>query len=200
MGQSPDGIVTDDENDDASSTPPGGAVSEESTDNEGKDPRVKELSDEAARRRIENKELKTQLDTAMQQLKAIEDKDKTEVEKATARVAELEAKQAEMENELQQERIQNAFLASNKYTWHNPERALALVDLNDVKINDDGKVDGLDKALEKLAKSDPYLIKSSDDGGTPPAGASGTPAGSGSKGGKGADRDALLKKYPALRR
>lgn len=201
MGQSPENGIREDEEDDATSTAPGGSEGSEGNDDDGRDPRVKELSDEAARRRIENKELKAQLDSAMQQLKAIEDKDKSEVEKATARVAEFEAKVAEMEAALQKERIQNAFLSSNKYTWHNPERALALVDLSEVSIDDDGSVSGLDKALEKLAKSDPYLIKSTDDSAPTGGSPSGTPAGSGSKKDKGAaDRDKLLAKYPALRR
>ena len=205
MGQSPadeegteDGTGTTD----SGAAPEGSTDSAGSEDTEGKDPRVKELSDEAARRRIENKELKTQLDEAMKSLKAIEDKDKSEVERATARVAELEAKQAEMEASLQKERIEKAFLASNKYAWHSPDRALALVDLSEVNIDDDGAVSGLDKALEKLAKSDPYLIKATDDaGGSGAKTPSGTPAGSGSKGDKGAaDREKLMVKYPALRR
>jgi hypothetical protein len=194
----------EEQDEDTTDTPDPAGVdsgSDEGSGDEGKDPRVKELSDEAARRRVENKALKTQLEEALQQLKGIEDKDKSEVEKATARVAELEAKQAEMETQLQQERIQRAFLASNKYTWHNAERALSLVDLSEVTIDDDGKVTGLDKALEKLAKSDPYLIKATDEGGSAPKGASGAPAGSGSKGEKGAaDREKLMAKYPALRK
>ena len=190
-----DGTATDGEG-----APGTNANSDSDSDDAGKDPRIKELSDEAARRRIENKQLKIDLDAAKSTLKEIEDKDKSEVERANAKMAELELKLEENNAALQQERIEKAFLASNKYTWHNSERALALVDLADVVI-DDGKVTGLDKALEKLAKSDPYLIKTADD---PPngSGPTGTPAGSGEgKGGKGAvDREKLMVKYPALRR
>ena len=201
MGQSPEDVIDDDEQETDDTTPPGDGEDGEGDGNEGKDPRVKELSDEAARRRVENKALKTQLEEALKQLKSYDDKDKSEVDKATARVTELEALVAQQEESLQQERIHTAFLASNKYTWHNSERAMSLVDLSEVTIDDDGAVSGLDKALEKLAKSDPYLIKSSEDGGSPKGGPTGTPAGSGGKGEKGAaDREKLLAKYPALRR
>lgn len=203
MGQSPEdedgtdtGAGTTDD-----TTPPGEGDAGDSNDTASKDPRVKELSDEAARRRIENKELKTQLDEAMSKLKEIEDKDKSEVERATAKLAELEEKLTANETALQQERIEKAFLASNKYAWHNSERALSLVDLSEVTIDEDGKVTGLDKALEKLAKSDPYLIKSEGSDGDKGTGPTGTPAGSGDKKDKGAaDREKLVSKYPVLRR
>ena len=200
MGQSLNNENEDGTNTDESAALGGTDNGQGDDGNDGKDIRVKELSDEAARRRIENKQLKTALDEALGKLKSIEDKDKSEVERATSHAAELEAKLAELATALEQERIQKAFLASNKYTWHNPERALALVDLADVTIGEDGTVTGLDKALEKLAKSDSYLIKDSADdaGGSTPTG---TPAGSGTKQDKGAvSREKLMAKYPALRR
>jgi hypothetical protein len=100
-------------------------------------------------------------------------------------------------------RIENEFLASNKYTWHNPKRALQVADLSEVTITEDGKVEGLDKALDALAKSDPYLLKKSDgtDDGDGPDGKSGSGAGSGRKDDKKTvDKETLAKKYPALRR
>jgi len=52
-----------------------------------------------------------------------------------------------------------AFLSDNTYTWHNPERALKLVDLSQVEVREDGTVSGLKDALKALATSDAYLIK-----------------------------------------
>jgi hypothetical protein len=135
-------------------------------------------------------------------VKEFEDKDKDELQKATDRVQELETENTGLSEAVKQLRIENEFLASNKYTWHNPKRALSLADLSEVTITEDGKVEGLDKALDALAKSDQYLLKSEKDGDEePPEGSSGSGNGSGRKGGKGAvDKEALQKKYPALRR
>lgn len=106
--------------------------------------------------------------------------------------------------------IQIEFLGSNKYTWNNPKAALRLLDLDEVEIDDDGKVTGLDKAIEALAKSDPYLLKTADAGdgenkngqGKAPAGKSGattknkTTNDSKSEAEKRAD---LERKFPSLR-
>ena len=135
-------------------------------------------------------------------IKEHEDAQKDELTKATDRVTELEQENKELSEATTQLRIENEFLASNKYTWHNPKRALSLADLSEVTIEDDGKVVGLDKALDALAKSDAYLLKSEKDGEEePPEGSSGSGAGSGRKGDKKTvDKEALQKKYPALRR
>jgi hypothetical protein len=135
-------------------------------------------------------------------VKEYEDKDKDELTKTTERVTELETENKALETAVNSLRIENEFLASNKYTWHNPKRALSLADLSEVTITEDGKVEGLDKALDALAKSDAYLLKKEDGEEEPPEGSSGSGAGSGRKGDKGkvADKEALQKKYPALRR
>lgn len=145
-------------------------------------------------------EAERRLNEALNRLKEFEDKDKSEIEKAQADAAEAAKRAEAAETALQRERVNNAFLLHNKVTWHNPERALALLDLSDVTIAEDGTVIGMDKAIEALSKSDPYLIKTEDTpaGDLPP---SGTPAGSGGrKPNASADREKMLAKYPALRR
>lgn len=133
-------------------------------------------------------------------LKEYEDKDKTELERANAAAEEAIKERNDAQAALRAQRINNAFLTSNKHAWYNPERALSLLDLSEVSIADDGSVTGLDKAIEALAKSDPYLIKTADgnDNGTPPP--SGTPAGSGNGKKPANSRESLMEKYPALRR
>lgn len=134
--------------------------------------------------------------------KEYEDKDKDELTKATERAETLEKENEALQQATKDLRIENEFLASNKYTWHNPKRALQVADLSEVTITEDGKVEGLDKALDALAKSDEYLLKKSDGtDGEGPDGKSGSGAGSGRKDDKKTvDKEALAKKYPALRR
>jgi len=136
-----------------------------------------------------------------QRLRSFEDKDKTELEKAQRDAAEAAAREKAANEALKRERINNAFLMSNKFSWHNPERALTLLDLSDVTIDEAGKVTGLEKAIESLAKSDAYLLKAPDPTPGSDLPPSGQPTGGGgpAKVAK-ADRDKLLEKYPALRR
>lgn len=92
-------------------------------------------------------------------LKTIRDKDLPEAEKLKRDYADAQAtveKLTAANNELA---LKVAFLADNTYAWHNPERALRLIDLSQVEIQDDGSVRGLKDALKALATSDAYLIK-----------------------------------------
>ncbi len=130
-------------------------------------------------------------------VKTFEDKDKTELERAAAERDEAKAETEALKESLNRSRIENAFASSKKYSWKNPETALKLADLSQVTIGEDGKVDGLEKALEALAKSDPYLLDTEED----PAPKSRTaPGGTPPKPDKNkARREELLKRYPALR-
>lgn len=94
--------------------------------------------------------------------------------------------------------------------FKNPKAAFRLLDLDDVEIDDDGDIIGLDDAIKALAKSEPYLLvdkakdeddeDEDDDEDKPRRRRTGTPAG-GSKRKKGnPNRDKLVSKYPALRR
>lgn len=56
--------------------------------------------------------------------------------------------------------LQNAFLmAETKHSFVNTKAALKLLDTSDVEIDDDGTVDGMEEAIEQLAKDHPYLLK-----------------------------------------
>lgn len=109
-------------------------------------------------------------------------------------------------NQLQSARIQNKFLASNKYNWHDPETALALIDMSDVEIDDNGKVTGLDDAMKALADAKPFLLKPKDDPKDEGKGSGKGKSGnspkneSGNGSGRQTDRDRLMDKYPGLRR
>ena len=141
---------------------------------------------------------------AERKIREYEDKDKSELEKAQRDAKEAQERLKQTESQLLKTRIHNKFLASNKYTWHDPETALALLDLENVKVEDDGKVTGLDDAIKALADAKPFLIKTEDKGKEKPKG--GKPSGNnppsnpGGNGGRNTDRARLEEKYPALRR
>lgn len=114
---------------------------------------------------LAEKELK--LKEATDKLEEIENKDKSEVERATkaAAKAEKELADAKAADESSKKMIKDlqikvAFLQSTKYTWHDPETALLLVgNYGELTIGDDGKVAGLEKAVDALAKDKAFLVK-----------------------------------------
>lgn len=137
-------------------------------------------------------------------VKQYDDKDKNALELATQRIEELEQNLKDKDAVLKTQGLENAFYASNSVEWHNPSLALKELDLDGVQ-NDDGSVDrkALKRAIENLAKAQPYLVKKEADGGKGNGrnGSSGNnPNGTPIPGGKDADRKALEKKYPAIRR
>jgi len=162
---------------------------------------LKAVQEELERVRNRMKAADKRAEEAEKKAKEYEDKDKDELTKTTERVTELEKENTALGEAVNRLRIENEFLSSNKYTWHNPKRALSLIDLSEVSITEDGKVEGLDKALDALAKSDAYLLKTGKEEEEEPTGPSGS-AHNGRKGGDGKNLDAetLKKKYPALRR
>lgn len=144
---------------------------------------------------------------AEKKVKEYEDKDRSDLEKAQRDLKEKSELADKLEKQLAKQTIHNKFLASNKHTWHDPETALALLDMTEVQIEEDGKVTGLEDAIENLAKSKPFLIK--DEGGKQDKdekkNKGGRPSGSqppsnGSNQNRDTDRDKLLKKYPQLAR
>lgn len=111
------------------------------------------------------------------ELKKLQDAQLSETEKRDKRIKDLEAAQADWENKGRAremeitERLIRAevrVLASGM-GFTNPDDAYALAALGDVKIDDEGNVQGVQKALEKLAKDKPYLVgKGSGAPGSPP--------------------------------
>lgn len=180
-----------------------GGSGDTETDPEKLRQKAKDANDEAARRRHEAKAAKDELEAAKAKLKEFEDKDKSELEKAQRDLAEQVARADKAEAKVKELQIHNAFLGSNKHTWQNGGAALRLADLSEVKIDDDGKVTGLDKALDKLAKEHAYLLKPDGDTGKGASGGqgSGAPAGSSGKGHDTKDsRAATAARFPAAAR
>lgn len=150
------------------------------------------------------KRLKAADQRASKAEKKIQDQEnakKDDLTKAQDRVTELETQVGELQGQLQSERLNNAFLAANKHTWHKPGSALKLAQsegyLDDV-VDDDGSVSekALSSALSKLAKEHPYLVKPSG------SGSSGDSAGgrSGNNKDDKATKDEDRRRAPALNR
>jgi hypothetical protein len=197
MGGAEDG--ESEEESSGSESPPGDEDHSEE-DDKAKDPRIKELSDENARRRNEAKRLAEELTKAQARLKEIDDADKSETERLNSKIIEQEKRIAELVGVNKELSIKNAFLADKKHAWRNPDSALKLLDLGEVDIDEDGKITGLDKAIKKLADSDSYLLEPPDENTGLPKQPSGdrtrqTPADKSTK-----KREDLIKRFPALQR
>jgi hypothetical protein len=210
MGASPDDPSDPDNEDEDKETKDKDTGSEGTDSSEGGsgsdkgDPQAKivALEEEKNRHVRRRTEAERERDALKQELEEIRGKDKSEVEKMTERVTTLESENTSLKEALRSQRLENAFLSDNTYSWHNPGRALALADLSEVEIDEDGKGHGLKAALDKLAKSDAYLLKkesAEDDEEDLPN----TKVTNKSKKDKTKDKaqdSALLQKYPALRR
>lgn len=145
-------------------------------------------------------------DEALAKLKEIEDKDKSELEKTTERVVQLEQEVAKRDSELAKLRLENAFLTVNDIQWHDNEDALRAAEMGGYleDVVKDGKVDQgkLKAKLKQLAEKKRHLVKATT-GEAPPPGPSGAPLGSGQRppNNNGEPDEAALKaRYRSLRR
>jgi len=142
---------------------------------------------------------------------------KSDIEKLQGKVDELTKANTDLQVTIDRLAVENAFHLANNVEWHNPKRALGMLDLSDVKV-ENGKVDAdkIKKKIEQLAKDEPYLVKSGGEEGDGASGSgsngnssngagsggkkTGTPPGKQKAGaGTGRDVESLAKKYPALR-
>ena len=205
MGASPDDPSNKDdeeEHEENGDDPEGG---DGSSGGDGGDPQAKidALTSEKDRHVRRRQEAEKALEETRKELEAIKGKDQSETEKLTARVTELESENEALHDTLRTTRLENAFLTDNSYEWHNPRRALSLADLSEVEIDDDGSVHGLKQALDALAKSDAYLLKSKKEGEDETeekVSTGGRKQPSKKKKDADAEADALKSKYPALNR
>ena len=108
---------------------------------------------------------RTQVEQELQQLK---DKDLSEMDKAKKDLQSVTEERDSLLGEVNKLRLANAFLSANTITWNDAEVALEIASskgyLADA-VSDKGEVDSkeLAKALEKLSKDKPFLVKSKDD-------------------------------------
>lgn len=201
---SDDSESDDDDDDDEDDKGEEGSEGSKSEDAKSIENRVKALEEEKSRHYKARKTAEARADELKKQLDEVNAKDTPELEKLKAELAKNAADLKAASEALKETRIERAFLADNTYEWHNPMRALKLADLSETEIEEDGNVTGLKAALDALAKSDPYLLKSKDGEGKKDSAEGKTKTGDSANGSRskkqGADRAALEAKYPGLRR
>lgn len=137
-------------------------------------------------------------------LKALKDAQLTESERTKQHLEEAKAEITKLQQQLNDERISNAFLTDNTYEWHDPRAALKLADRTNVKVAEDGTVTGLKEALKAVADANAWMLKpkaegeggaaKDDKGKTGNTGVSGAAG----KSGQGNQSD-LEKRFPQLR-
>jgi len=204
-GAAQDNSNDDDDNDNDAS---GADGSDDDDDKDGDDDaevlrkKLKNRKDQAARQDAEIKRLKAVEKKADELQKAKDEQDRkgrTELENLKADVEAKDKALAAKDDTIRRLTIENAFMSLDGIEWHNPAKALKLVDLSEVEFDpDSGAVKDrkqLVKAAKKLADEEPYMVKSKTDVSkdTP----SGKPTGKPPAGGKpkAASEEALRSKY-----
>lgn len=171
---------------------------------------VKRDEFDRVQRQLSEADRKRQL--AESELQKLKDKDLSEKDKAVKDLQTLTGERDELLGEVNKLRLANAFLSANTITWNDSDVALEIASskgyLADA-VSEKGEVDSkeLAKALEKLSKDKPYLVKAKSDSEdddeeeevTPPSGAPASGAGKG-KGKDTARMDRLKTTLPALGR
>ena len=135
---------------------------------------------------------------AEERLKNIEREKLDESERIKLELEEERERNKTLAEQVNQRALENAFLMNKTVSFHNPKTALKLLDTEGIKVKDDGTVEGMDEAMKKLAESDPYLVIKVDNDEDQKNGATG-PRGQ-KKTKVTHTREALVRKYPALRK
>jgi hypothetical protein len=138
---------------------------------------------------------------AQRELQAIRDKDLPEIDRLQRDTAALTETNQRLTNQLKEQAVELAFLRDNKVRWKDSAAALKLLDRTQVQISDDGTVDGIKLASEKLAKQYPWMVDDAKPDGaptaTPPAG--GAPPMNGKSGSTdGGNTKGMVSRLPAL--
>lgn len=179
-----------------------------SDDDKGGDPQKKitALEDEKNRHFEARRKAEEELAKLQKFKDEVDKKGRTEIENLQHDLEVREARIAELEKGISNLVVKTAFLENKDYEWHNPERALALVDLSEVEVGEDGSVknpDVLKAAIKKLADEEPYMLKpkngEDDDKKDKPGIKTGDAPKPKPKSDDKAKLEALKSKYPALK-
>lgn len=110
----------------------------------------------------------------------LEQQNKTELEKANERAAQLEREHAEALQQLQDSRLRTAVVTeAAKRNVVDPDAALALLDRANLEFGDDGTPTNIADAMDQLLKARPYLVGGGRPAGTADLGARGGAVGQG---------------------
>lgn len=227
VGAEPDDDDEDDDDDDDSSdedddddddTDSGGAgkkkkkkVKDGDADDDDEDDDESVSAEDAARLKRRMKRADQRATKAENELRELKRKGTPEQEQQSADLKEAQSKVEKLTESNKHLTMQNAFLLSNTFTWHDPADVMEQVlKDDDIEIDDEGHVSGMDAVLKRIAKKKPYLLKQTakdkdddedddddEDEDTRPA--SGGAQNRRKKKG-GVDRAKILATYPALNR
>jgi len=100
----------------------------------------------------------------------LRDAEAAQAEREKGKLSDLERLQAELNEtkqalaetqRLAQERlVRNAVLAAAaRVGFNDPDDAMRLIDQGTLEVREDGSVDGVEKAIQAIAKSKPYLVR-----------------------------------------
>lgn len=137
------------------------------------------LQKELTRAREDAAKFRAELKGLKDAQKAAREGELSETERLTAKVQELETKNADLDRKLREQTL------SATVTQHavrlgivDPEAAVKLLDKDDLEVDDDGVPQNVETALKNLLREKPYLVSKTS--AAPPAG--GTNASSGAQG------------------
>jgi hypothetical protein len=104
-------------------------------------------------------------------LKTYEDADKTAADKATERIAELEAERDALAAARREDTLRlAASAAARKLGFRNPDLAYRLMATGSVEYDDAGQPKNVERMLDEIAKADQYLVQGTGDWGGGPRG------------------------------
>jgi len=134
---------------------------------------VKELRSENAGWRTKLREQEATVESLQKKLNAIADKDKSELERLTDEKATLETEKAALLRQVVDTARDTAIMiAATKESVIDVDAVIQLIDRTDIVVTD-GQVLGVEKALKRLLKEKPYLVKAPEP--PPAAGVGGQP-------------------------
>lgn len=112
-------------------------------------------------------ELKAEITNRDEQIAKLQDsvKDDSELQKE---LDELKDKNAEWQTKYQESQLNNAVKLAVAKDANDAEDILAFINKDELELQDDGNVKGLDKAIESLKESKPYLFAESKPSGRTP--------------------------------
>ncbi|PTE98917.1 hypothetical protein BUY63_00700 [Staphylococcus epidermidis] len=112
-------------------------------------------------------ELKAEITNRDEQIAKLQDsvKDDSELQKE---LDELKDKNAEWQTKYQESQLNNAVKLEVAKDANDADDILAFINKDELELQDDGKVKGLDKAIESLKESKPYLFAESKPSGRTP--------------------------------
>ena len=112
-------------------------------------------------------ELKAEITNRDEQIAKLHDsvKDDSELQKE---LDELKDKNAEWQTKYQESQLNNAVKLAVAKDANDADDILAFINKDELELQDDGKVKGLDKAIESLKESKPYLFAESKPSGRTP--------------------------------